>query len=491
MSFKRKIAYNTAVQILGKVVLNSLLSVALVFLLARYLGPKNYGFYSAVIAFGGLFAILADFGIYPILIREMASKPKEQEKIFGKVLVLRLLSAFLVCLLAFLVSFLTPYPLFIKWAIGIVALQSLFASLTNFFVSVFQLHYQMDLPVLFEVLGRAVLLALVLIVVHFKLGFLEIFWFLALSSFLNLALLFLLATRYIKIKPQFDLEFFQHFLRECWPVGIVVILLLVHFKTDTIILSLEKSAYEVGLYGAAYRIIEVMILIPLIFSSLLLPKFSEFAFSDQKALKQIFQKAFDILFLFALPLVAFLIIFAPQIIVTIAGIDFVGAIAPLRILVLAVFWPFLYFPIYYLLVAARKQKALIFPWGAVTVLNIALNLILIPKFSYKGAAFATFVTEAVLFISAYFISKEKIKIAPDFILLKRSAVPAILTVLIFAALSLIPLLKWDLFLNNGLVVQILLMFLTFGVGFVVYILLLLVFRIISKQTLREILIKAG
>jgi len=490
MSFKRKIAYNTAVQFLGKVVLNSLLSVVLVFFLARYLGPKDYGFYSAAIAFGGLFAILADFGIYPNLIRDMAARPQEQEKIFGKALMLRLFSAFLVSLLAFLVSFLTPYPLLIKWAIGIVALQSFFASLINFFVSVFQLHYRMDLPVLFEVLGRAVLLALVLVAVHFKLGLLEIFWFLALSSFLNLVLLALLAGRYIKIKPQFELQFFKHFLKECWPVGIVIILLLVHFKTDTIILSLEKSANEVGLYGAAYRIIEVIILIPPIFSSLLLPKFSEFAISDQKALKQIFQKAFNILFLFALPLIAFLIIFAPQIIVTIVGIDFAGASVPLRILVLAIFWSFLYYPIFHLLVAVRKQKSLIVPWGTMTGLNIVLNLVLIPKFSYMGAASATLITEALLFISAYFISKEKVKITPDFTLLKRITVPAILTVLVFIALSFIPLLKWGLFLENGLVVQILLMFATFGVGFSVYILLLLIFRIISKQTLREILIKA-
>jgi len=488
MSFKRQVAYNTTVQVIGKAIV-TLLSVFVTILLTRHLGPTGYGYYNTAVAFVGFFIVLADLGVYPILVREMSQRPEERERIYGNIVVYRTLSALLVMLLAFLVGSLMPYPQIVKFAIGIYALASFFGLLVNLVMAVFQINYRMDLPTISDVLGRALYLFLLFFGLQRGYNLYGIFWLLVLSTIFNLILNLALGRRYIKFKPAFEFPFIKEFFKESLPMGLVTILGMIHFKIDTILLSVMKPAYDVGIYGAAYRIFENLIIIPGIFVGLMFPKFSELYIQDRNILKNTFQKTIDILILAVMPVLILFFLLSPYIIQIIAGSGFAPSALALRILVFSLPFTFLISPFSYLLVASKKQTRLIYVWGAMSILNIILNLILIPYFSYRGAAVVTVFTEAVTLVILFYLLRTALHIRAAFGYLRKIIVPSLFFAFVFWFLLKIPFLEFERFLNYGILAQLIQAVFMLGLGAALYLLFLLLFRVVAIDDLKELIKK--
>lgn len=486
MSFKRQVAYNTTVQVIGKAIV-TLLSVFVTILLTRHLGPTGYGYYNTAVTFVGFFIVLADLGVYPILVREMSQRPEERERIYGNIVVYRTLSALLVMLLAFLVGSLMPYPQIVKFAIGIYALASFFGLLVNLVMAVFQINYRMDLPTISDVLGRALYLFLLFFGLQRGYGLYGIFWLLVLTTIFNLILNLVLGRRYIKFKPAFEFPFIKEFFKESLPMGLVTILGMIHFKIDTILLSVMKPAYDVGLYGAAYRIFENLIIIPGIFVGLMFPKFSELYIQDRNILKNTFQKTIDILILAVMPILILFFLLSPYLIQIIAGSDFAPSALALRILVFSLPFTFLISPFSYLLVASKKQTRLIYVWGAMSILNIVLNLIYIPKYSYRGAAAITVVTEMLTLITLYILVNKSLNIWPKFGYLFKIILPSLILGIGFYFLSKSQIFNLTYFINHSLIIQIIIVIIVLLLGLLIFLALLLLFRVIRKDEILEII----
>ena len=92
MSFTRAVAYNTAIQTVGRFV-SIIIGLVAVGLLTRGLGQEGYGQYTTVLSVLGFIAVIADLGLYLVLVREMAKKEHPDEYIVGNILGLRLAAA--------------------------------------------------------------------------------------------------------------------------------------------------------------------------------------------------------------------------------------------------------------------------------------------------------------------------------------------------------------------------------------------------------------
>lgn len=486
MSFKHQVAYNATVQVAGKALV-TIFSVFVTILLTRYLGPVGYGHYNTIITFVGFFVILGDLGVYSILVREMSQHPEQREKIYGNVFSYRVLSGFVTMMLAFLIALFLPYPEVVKFGIGIFAIASFISLVVGIVMAVFQINYRMDLPTVTEVLTRALYLLLAFLAIKQRYSLYGIFWLLVLTMFLNLLLNLFLSRRYIKLKLAFDISFIREFLKESLPMGIVAILGTIHFKIDTILLSFLKTSFDVGIYGASYRIFENLIIIPYIFIGLMFPKFSELYIHDKELLKNTFQKTIDVLILLFIPVTVLFFITAPYLIQVVAGGKFSQSVIPLRILLISLPFTFLIAPFSYLLIASKKQKKLIYVWSIASVLNIVLNLIFIPYFSYKGAASVTVLTEAISLIILMYLALTQVNIRPIFGYLKRVALPAILLILSMWEVLKIPSLSYERFINYSLLIQLIQSIFILALGGILYILFLLVFKVISTDALKDLI----
>jgi O-antigen/teichoic acid export membrane protein len=455
MSFRSLIAYNTLVQIVGKA-LGVAFSLGTVILLTRYLGIAGFGQYSTALAFVGFFVILADLGIYEITVREVAQKKEKNVKILSNVYVYRIFSSFLIFAVAFLISLLMPYEPIVKLAIGIVALQSLFTSLTTFLCTIFQVNYRMDLPTFIEVLSRALYFVLIYLAIQHNFNLLGIFWFFVITNFINFLLIYLLSLKFIKLKSRLDWKFLQYFLKESLPLGLVAILIMINYTIGTILLSLSKPMADVGIYGSAYRVFENLAIIPFIFTDLILPKISELYKTDYSRYKKFFQKAFNVLLVVVFPITILFFFLAPYCIYIIAGKEFIIAYHPLRILILALFAVFLTAPFIQFLIAGGKQKWLILNTFLITGFNIALNLILIPRYSYNGVALTTLVTEIVALFVLFWLTNYIFKIKPHLDLAQKLILPSSIMILFLYFLLRASFFSLERFSQTSLTEQIVL-----------------------------------
>lgn len=404
MALATKIAQNTIVQLIGKVISTALGLISLA-MMTRYLGQAGFGEYTAVINFLSFFAIIADLGLTLVTVQMISVPDVDEKKILNNLFGLRLLSIVIFISLAPLAAFFLPYSATVKIGILIAAASFLFPALSQILIGLFQKKLRMDKAVIAENISRVVLLIGIYLSIHYNYGLNGILWASVISAAANFFIGYLLALPFIGLRPSFDKQIWKETISKSWPLAITIVLNLLYLKTDTLILSLVKSSSEVGLYGAAYRIIDVLSTLPFMFAGIILPLLATYWFEQKKDLfKSTLQKSFDLMAVISLPIISGALILSKPIVVLVAGADFAASGLILKILIFAILAIFLGCMFAHAVVAIDKQRKMIKYYLFVSISSIILYLILIPKFSYIGAAAATVYSEAAIaFFSAYIV----------------------------------------------------------------------------------------
>jgi O-antigen/teichoic acid export membrane protein len=174
-----------------------------------------------------------------------------------------------------------------------------------------------------------------------------------------------------------------------------------------------KDQTAVGLYGISYKILEILIAIPGMFMGLLLPLFTKYYLQDKTRFQHIFQQAFNILVSVAVPLAVAGMLLSSKIL-ALFGQDFTPATSTLQVLFIGIGFIFLGNLMGHILISAELQSKSMYIAIMGAVFNVCLNLYLIPKYSYLGAATATAITEGLVLLSYIYLVKKHIKYFPKF-----------------------------------------------------------------------------
>jgi O-antigen/teichoic acid export membrane protein len=188
--------------------------------------------------------------------------------------------------------------------------------------------------------------------------------------------------------------------------------------------------------------------------------------TDKEKLKQTFEKAMHYLMIISLPLAAGVIVLAEPVVLKIYTADYFNSIFPLKILMVGLFFLFINYPVGYLLNAGNRQVTNTINAGVTVLVSVVLNIILIPKYSYVGAAVSSLVSTIVLFVlGMYWVPKI---INYNYWYLIKSFIKALLASMVMAGVIyfLMPVLSFLVLIP---------------LGAVVYFCALLVFRGVSKQ----------
>ncbi len=391
----RKIAFNTIVSALARII-GTALALVTIALATRYFTKTEWGEYSLVLTFGGIFAVLAEWGLYQLMVREISKEGADEEKIVSNLFTLRLIISLFIFVLAPLISLLFPYSNQARQAILIGMSGFWLLSGAQVLMGVFQKYLRMDKVSLAEVAGRAIQLGLIFLFIKLNLGLLWIVFSLALSSLVNFLLIFWFARQHVRVRLAFDMDFWRKSFIQSFPLAVSNILIMIYFSTDSLFLSVFKPVTEVGIYRLPYKILESLIFFPAMFVGLIMPLLSRFANSDWPRFKDVFQRAFDVLIIFTIPLVAGTLVLSPTIIDLLGGGRYPESAGVLNILIVAVGAIFFSTLFSFALIAAEKQKTLLKISAAGAVVNVILNLVLIPRYSYVAAALTTVFTEALV-----------------------------------------------------------------------------------------------
>jgi O-antigen/teichoic acid export membrane protein len=388
----QKVVLNTTVQLVGRTISIALTLVSFA-IVTRYLGVSGFGAYSLVLTFLMLAVAIADLGTTPIGVRELARRPDQTHRLVGNLLGLRLLFAGLAALALVTLSSIVQYESRVQEGLRLAAPAAIALVLVGVPAIVFQSRLRLELAMVVEIVTAATTLALLIVVTTADLGFSAVVLATVGGAIVGAGIGYVLAARLTRLRPHFERGEVQRLTKASLPVGLFMILGIVHFKIDTVLLSILKPLADVGTYSVAYRFIEQMLFIPSFFVAAVFPIIASYHATGDTLLKPAIDKSFAFLIIVALPVAAAAFVLAPDIINLIAGDDFSDAVTPLRILLLSSVFFFTNALFSSLLVIYDMERQMAVLVAAVVAGNIALNLVLIPAFSYTGAAVATVITE--------------------------------------------------------------------------------------------------
>ena len=420
MSVTRKIARNTIVQ-MGAKVISTILGLITIGLLTRYLGQEGFGHYSTIMGFLQFFGIMVDFGL-TLTTAQMMSDPRyQEEKVFANILSLRVISATLFLGLAPLVSLLFPYEPFVKSGIAFMTLSFFFISLVQVFLGFYQKHLQLKYVAAAEIGGRIFLFAAVLVALWLDYGLFGMLAAIMLSNAVQVIMLWLPAKKFTPIKFEIDRAMYKAIFVTTWPIALSIGLSLIYVKSDIIILSLYRPAWEVGLYGAAYKVLDVLMVFPFLFAGMLLPLMTTFwKLNDISAFKRLFQQGFDTMILTAIPLVVGTYFVGHDVMALVAGEEFRAAGTLLQLLILGLFFIFFQAMFSHAIVAIDKQKSTIFAYAITAAIGLSGYFILIPSMGALGAAITTVVTEGIVACLVVFMTIKFTGLRPNMTRLKAA-----------------------------------------------------------------------
>lgn len=407
MSIARILAVNTGVQLAGKIV-STIIGVIVIGLMTRHLGQAGFGMYSTANAFMQFFAILLDLGLNVMVVQllgEHAGDEKYERRAVSAVFTLRFISALVLLGIAPVIALIFPYPLELKIAIFAIWASFFTTALNQIIIGVQQRHLKMHLVAVGEVAGRLVLLGGVIFARMFGWGLVPIVLIVSLGSTLNFFINFFAARRYASFAWNVDLAFWKIVLRRSWPIGLAILFNLIYFKADTLILSLVRPQAEVGIYGAAYRVLEILVTVPFMYAGVLLPIIAKaWATKNKERFNKLLGHSFDAMTLLAAPLVAGTFVLATKGMVFVAGAEFTESGDVLRILTLAVGVIFFGTISSYAVVALDAQRKMLPIYIVTAIITLIGYIIFIPKYGLWAAAWLTVFSETAVALGSTVMS---------------------------------------------------------------------------------------
>lgn len=463
MSGIRSVAKNTGVLFVSQII-SYILGFFFIMYITRYLGPEEYGILSFALAFTTIFGIMADLGLSQFIVREISRDPSLAPKYLGNALGIKIIASLLTFILAALIINGLNYPAKTVDVVYLIALYVLFNSFIQLFYSLFQSYEKMEYQAIGLVLTNILLLVLALLGIHLNM---DLVYFALVYFIVSLIILIYVAVvslrKFIIPKIEFDLDFSRKVLGESLFFVLAMVFTEIYFNIDSVMISLLVGNTAVGFYNAAYKLIFILMFIPGVLVISMFPVMSKHFKSAKNLLKLEYERMFKYLFIIALMILVFGFIFADKIILIIYGSAFIPSISALQILICVIPIIFITYLSGNLLGSINKQRFVAIVTAASAVLNVILNLFLIPQFSYFGASVATVLTElCVLILMFSYISRFFHRIS----ILDNILKPLISAFVLAIIISIINPFNW---------------FLALLVGLIIYIPLLYMLKIIGKE----------
>jgi len=366
--------------------------------LARHFGTDGLGQYVFALSFATMFSVVTDLGINAVITKETAKNQRWGAANLGYGLALKLMLAVLAYGGLFLAINLLGYPAAARNMVYLAGVFMLMDSFTTSFYAVFRGWQQIKYEGLGTILYQSIVLIIggtFLIMDLPLIYFIGVFLFASFANF-SLASILLYRRGHFKFWPRFDREIIKKLLVLAAPFALAGIFTKIYSSADAVLLSKMAGNSAVGIYGSASKLTLALQFIPAAFGASIFPAFSNYYQNSRDQLAKTFEKSWRYLLALALPISAGCIALAPEIIQLIYGAKFSASAAPLQILMGSLGLIFLFYPLGALLNGCDRQNLNTVNLGLAMLVNILLNLLLIPVYSYLGASWAVLGSYLVL-----------------------------------------------------------------------------------------------
>jgi polysaccharide transporter, PST family len=364
--------------------------------IARYLGPERFGLLSFAAAFAALFSVMASLGLDGIVIREIVRNPAPKDQILGTAFLLRLFGgAAAVITSVTAVSLLRPGDSLSRWLVGIVAAGTIVQAF-----DVIDLWFQAQVVSKYTIYARNAAFVSIALV---KILLVSIRAPLIAFAVAGLAELFVAAAgmalayehRGHALKAwRASAAWAKKLLSDSWPLILSTVSIAVYMKIDQVMLGEMLGNSVVGIYTAATRLSEVWYFIPTAIVSSVFPAIVRTKETDEGLYYRRLQRLFGLMAALSLAIALPMSLLSSYFVVVLYGNGFAAAGPVLAIHIWASLFVFLGVAQGPWDLTENMTRLTMLRIVSGAVLNVVLNLFLIPRHGAVGAAVATVISQA-------------------------------------------------------------------------------------------------
>jgi O-antigen/teichoic acid export membrane protein len=330
------------------------------------------------------------------------------------------------------------------------------------FLSAFQAHRKMTLVSVANLLNDLLLSIAIILVIQSYPSVVTVLLLSILIACVNLAILFTVYIRSVGM-PQFnaDVNLWKSLLKESTPIAISSLGISTYTFIGPTILKYTRGDVEVGIYSAGFKLISILTLIPMTFSQVVYPIFSEFYVSAKEKLAKALSDSLRVVVIIIVPIAVGTVVLAPKIFKLLFTEGFNPGVIVLQLTILGNIFGYMDWVLYTFLLAINGQLFGMKMSVSFGLASIVVGLIAVPRLGFISLPFIQIAVELCLFaIQWWYLDKTGYKIFSIKYLLK----PAITSGLMGAVLLMLGELNLFLILPIGITVYFVGMYALKGFG---------------------------
>lgn len=378
-------------------IIKMIVSLVVIAWMARYLGPEQFGLLNFILAFTGLFVAISVLGLKDIVVRDIVQDTGGAELTLGTSFLIQMIAG---CLAY--ISMIGAVLLFRpddRLALSLAAV--LGAVLTIKFTDTVTYWFEAQVLSKYTVWmqnGAFLIFAMVkVLLIIIEAPLIAFAWAMLMEAFLtSLFLVILMARKGIAFTYlKFNMGRAKALLKDSWPLVISAIAVSLYMRIDQVMLGQMIGDDAVGVYSAAVRVSEVLYFIPMAICTSVFPALLMWKKTSEEQYYFKLQKLFDIMAIISLCIAIPMTFMATSIVTLIYGDGYAASGPLLALHIWASVFVFLGVAGSQWFIAENKQVLLLKRTILGAVINIILNLWLVPLYQTKGAAMATIAAQAV------------------------------------------------------------------------------------------------
>jgi PST family polysaccharide transporter len=377
-------------------------------MIARYLGPANYGLYNFAFSFVWIFENVVTLGMNEVLMREIVFYPDKKKELLGSAFGLRLLGGTVSFILITAGIFWLRPDNEVRIIVLIMAIGMVIKN-----AGVIKFYFEANVKSKYSVIAENIsyvlfsVIKLILILVHYPL--IAFVWAYTaeaiISSIFYIFFYRKLGTTILDWK--FNGSLAKKLIRDSWLLIFTGLFIMIYVRGDQVLIAQMAGDSSAGIYSAAVRISELWLFIP---ATIVVSFFPSIAASKEISRNQYFiklQQLFDIITVISVVVTLPVSILSPLIISILYGHAYQQAATVLSIHIWSATFLILMVASARYLIIENLQKYLFIRSLFGAVLNVVLNLIFIPLFGPAGAATATLLSYGLATFSTYYFPKTR------------------------------------------------------------------------------------
>lgn len=431
----KKVYFNTIAQLAGKLS-TAFISIFLIKVLTNYLNLNDYWLYSKIYNYLSIFAVIADMWLFTITIREISANKENKDitqKIVNNMMTIRMSLGLMIIFLSVSIAYFLPWynSKMALWWIFITSFFVFLGLINSAIISFLQAYLKTEYTFISNTAGKLANFWFILLVVFILFpknqiinnstlqfqSFLLIMFAWVFGNIIMTWLIYNYARKIQKIWFSFDYQYIRNLVKTSIPYWLALFLNVIYFKIDIIILSIlePKNIVDknIALYSVPMKIVEVGMLFWGLFLQSMLPLFTQAIKNKNKEeMAWLVSKSYKLLLTFGIAIIGISLVNWYEILRLVATPEYLdhsiykyNSLDSFRITVFVFLFCFISSIFTYILIANNEQSRLLKLNIYLTIINIVLNLILIPKYSFIGSSVATLISEIVMLTNTYIASR--------------------------------------------------------------------------------------